>query len=67
MTLIIEIVNFPFLDGYVPCTPSYSVYISLLIRLASVCSNINYFNKRNAFWLLKYLKVIGIITVIKHF
>ena len=28
-----EIVNFPFLDGDVPRSPSYSVYISQLIRL----------------------------------
>ena len=30
-----EIVNFPFLDGDVPRSPSYGVYISQLIRLAS--------------------------------
>ena len=29
-----EIVNFPFLDGDVPCSPSYGVYISQLIRFA---------------------------------
>ena len=28
-----EIVNFPFLDGDVPRSPSYGVYISQLIRL----------------------------------
>ena len=32
-----EIVNFPFLDGDVPCSPSYGVYISQLIRFARVC------------------------------
>ena len=31
-----EIVNFPFLDGDVPRSPSYGVYISQLIRFASV-------------------------------
>ena len=31
-----EIVNFPFLDGYVPRSPSYGVYISQLIRFAKV-------------------------------
>ena len=31
-----EIVNFPFLDGDVPCSPSYGVYISQLIRFARV-------------------------------
>ena len=30
-----EIVNFPFLDGDVDCSPSYGVYISQLIRFAS--------------------------------
>ena len=27
-----ELVNFPFLDGDVPSSPSYGVYISQLIR-----------------------------------
>ena len=31
-----EIVNFPFLDGEVPRSPSYGVYISQLIRFARV-------------------------------
>ena len=31
-----EIVNFPFLDGYVPCTPSYGVYILCTISLEIV-------------------------------
>ena len=35
-----EIVNFPFLDGDVPCSPSYVVYISQFIRFARVCSNV---------------------------
>ena len=35
-----EIVNFPFLDGGVPRSPSYGVYISQLIRFARVCSDI---------------------------
>ena len=42
-----EIVNFPFLDGDVPHSPSYGVYISQLIRFARVCSNVDDFNKRN--------------------
>ena len=33
-----EIVNFPFLNGDVPRSPSYGVYISQLIRFARVCS-----------------------------
>ena len=53
-----EIVNFPFLDGDVPRSPSYGVhilqlsycvYISQLIRFARVRSNIDYFNNRTLF------------------
>ena len=51
-----EIVNFPFLDGDVPCSPSYGVYISQLIRFARVCSNIDDFNNRNFFLAAKLLK-----------
>ena len=36
-----EIVNFPFLDGDVPRSPSYGLYISQLIRFARVCSNVD--------------------------
>ena len=42
-----EIVNFPFLDGNVPRSPSYVVYISQPIRFARVCSNVDDFNNRN--------------------
>ena len=45
-----EIVNFPFLDGEVSCSPSYGVYISQLIHFARVCSNVDDFNKRNLFF-----------------
>ena len=38
-----EIVNFPFLDGDVPRSPSYGVYISQLIRFAWVCSDVDDF------------------------
>ena len=51
-----EIVNFPFLDGDVPGSPSYGVYISQLIRFARVCSNVDYFNNRNCFLTAKLLK-----------
>ena len=44
-----EIVNSPFLDGDVPRSPSYGVYISQLIRFARVCSNVDDFNNRNLF------------------
>ena len=33
-----EKINFPFLDGDVPRSPSYGVYISQLIRFTRVCS-----------------------------
>ena len=51
-----EIVNFPFLDGDVPRSPSYGVYISQLIRFSRVCSNVDDFNNRNLFLTAKLLK-----------
>ena len=45
----LEIVNFPFLDGDVPRSPSYGVYISQLIRFARVCSNVDYFTTETYF------------------
>ena len=51
-----EIINFPFLDGDVLCSPSYGVYISQLIRFARVCSNVDDFNSRNLFLTTKLLK-----------
>ena len=39
-----EIVNFPFLDGDVPHSTSYGVYISQLIRFARASSYVAYFN-----------------------
>ena len=51
-----EIVNFPFLDGDVPRSPSYGVYISQLIRFAKVCSNVDDFNSRNLFLTAKLFK-----------
>ena len=41
-----DIVNFPFLDGDVPRTTAYGVYISQLIRFARVSSNLADFNAR---------------------
>ena len=51
-----EIVNFPFLDGDVPRSPSYGIYISKLIRFARVCSNVDDFNNRNLFLNAKLLR-----------
>ena len=42
-----DIVNFPFLDGDVPHSTSYGVYISQLIRFARVSSYVADFNARN--------------------
>ena len=39
-----DIVNFPFLDGDVPRSTSYGVYISQLIRFARVSSHVDDFN-----------------------
>ena len=49
-------VNFPFLDGDVPCSPSYVVYISQVIRFARLCSNVDNFNNRNLSLTAKLLK-----------
>ena len=64
MTLIFVIVNFPFLDGDVPCRPSYGVYISqLIIRFARVCSHLDDHNACNKCLTTKLLnRVIGIIS-----
>ena len=51
-----EIVNFPFLDGNVPRSPFYGVYMSQLIRFARVCSNVDDFNNKNLSLTDKLLK-----------
>ena len=40
-------VNFPFLDGIVPRSTSYGVYISQIIRFARVSSHVTDFNASN--------------------
>ena len=52
-----EIVNFPFLDGDVPRSTSYGVYISQLIRFARASSSITYFNTHNKLLTQKLLKL----------
>ena len=42
-----DIVNFPFLDGDVPRSTSYGVYISQLIRFARVSGHVADFNACN--------------------
>ena len=51
-----EIVNFPFLDGHVPRSTSYGVYISQLIRFARASSIVADFNTRNKLLTQKLLK-----------
>ena len=51
-----NIVNFPFLDRDVPRSTSYGVYISQLIRFASVSSHADYFHTRNKGLTAKLLK-----------
>ena len=48
--------NFPLLDGDVPRSTSYGVYISQLIRFARVCSNVDDFNNSILFLTAKLLK-----------
>ena len=51
-----DFVNFPFLDGDVPCSTSYGVYISQLIRFARVSSHVDDFNTRNMVLTAKLLR-----------
>ena len=51
-----EIVNFPFLDGDVPRSTSYGVYISQLIHLARAFSYVTNLNTRNKLLTQKLLK-----------
>ena len=48
--------NFPFLDGEVPRSTSYGVYISQLIRFARVSSHVDDFNTRNKVLTAKRLR-----------
>ena len=58
-----DIVNFPFLEGDVPHSTSYGVYISQLIRFARVPSHVDDFNTRNKVLTAKFQSFIGgIIT-----
>ena len=51
-----DIVNFPFLDGDVPRSTSYGVYISQLIRFGRVSSHIDDLNTRNKVLTAKLLR-----------
>ena len=52
-----EIVNFPFLDGDVPHSTSYGVYISQLIRFARASTYVADLNTRNKLLTQKLLKL----------
>ena len=51
-----DIVNFPFLNGDVPRSTSYGVYISQLIRFARVSSHVDDFNTRSKVLTAKLLR-----------
>ena len=51
-----EIVNFPFLDGDIPRSTYYGVYISQLIRFARASSYISDFKTRNKLLTQKLLR-----------
>ena len=53
-----DIVNFPFLDGDVPRSTSYGVYISQLIRFARASSHVADFNTRKELLIQKLLKQV---------
>ena len=50
--------NFPFVDGDVPRSTFYDVYISQLIRFARVSSHVYDFNTRNKFGGEKSMPII---------
>ena len=51
-----KIINFSFLDGDVPRSPSYGVYISQHIRFAKSCSHVDDYSNGNKFSTSKLLK-----------
>ena len=53
-----EIVNFRFLDGDIPYSTSFGVYISQLICFAGASSYVADFNTRNKLWTQKLLKQV---------
>ena len=54
--LYFNIVNIPFLDGDVPRSASYGVYISQLFRFAGVSSHVDDFNTCNKVLTAKLLR-----------
>ena len=63
-----DIMNFPFLDGDVPRSASYGVYISQLIRFARVSSHVDDFNACNKPLTANFSdKDIDIINFVRRF
>ena len=62
-----DIVNFPFLDGDVPRSASYGVYISQLIRFARVSSHVDDFNTRNKVSTAKHTGIINFVRRSQNF
>ena len=62
-----DIVNFAFLDGDVPRSPSYGVYISHLIRFARASSHVTSIIVTNSYLPNFLSKPISIINSAKHF
>ena len=62
-----DIVNFPFLDGDVPRSTSYGVYISQLIRFAGVSSRVDDFNTRNKVLTAKLQDIIKFVRRFQNF
>ena len=63
-----DIVHFSFLDGDVPCSTTYGVYISKLIRFARVSSHVDDINTRNKVLTENVLnKDIDITNLVRRF
>ena len=60
-------VYFPFLDGDVPRSTSYGVYISQLIRFARASSYVADFNTRNRNFLNKAISIINLAKLFQNF
>ena len=56
MSFYFDIVNFPFLDGDVPRSTSYGVYVSQRIRFARVSKHVDDFNTHNKVLAAKLLR-----------
>ena len=62
-----DIVNFQFLDGDVPRSIYYGVYVSQLLRFAPVSSHVDDLNTRNKVLTAKLLKDTDILNFVRRF